>query len=108
MKNEDKIVELLSEMLIRQDRFESRLDKITYEVEKLAPAMDQLGTGLSQLGMGMDKLTNSQERLIAIQERQEKILIKILEVLADDVPKFDELIEMEQMGGKKVVLRKTK
>jgi hypothetical protein len=101
MKNEDKIVELLSEMLIRQDRFESGLDKITSEVEKLAPALDQLGTGL-------DKLTNSQERLIAIQERQEKILIKILEVLADDVPKFDELIEMEQMGGKKIVLRKTK
>ena len=59
MKNEDKIVDLLSGMLIRQDRFESSLDKIT----------------------------NSQERLIDIQGRQEKILIKILEVLADDVPK---------------------
>lgn len=80
MKNEDKIIELLSEMLIRQDRFESSLEKIV----------------------------NSQERLVAIQERQEKNLINILEVLADDVPKFDELIEMEQLGEKKVVLRKTK
>jgi DNA anti-recombination protein RmuC len=108
MKNEDKIVELLSEMLIRQDRFESRLDKITDVMEKLVPAIDQLGTGVEQLGTGLEKLSNSQERLIAIQERQEKILINILEVLADDVPKFDELIEMEQLGEKKVVLRKTK
>ncbi len=80
MKNEDKIVELLSEMLVRQDRLEA----------------------------GLVKFAESHERLITIQERQEKILIKILEVLADDVPKFDELIEMEQLEGKKVVLRKTK
>jgi hypothetical protein len=86
MKNEDKIVELLSELLVRQERFEAGLDK---------------------LGAGLNILASSHERLIAIQERQEKILIKILEVLADDVPKFDEVIEMEQLeGGKKVVLRK--
>ncbi len=87
MKNEDKIVELLSEMLVRQDRFEFRLDKIA---------------------TGLDLLANSQVKLIAIQERQENILIKILEVLADDVPKFDELIEMEHLEGKKVVLRKSR
>jgi hypothetical protein len=47
--------------------------------------------------------------LILIQERQEKTLINILEVLSDDVPKFDQLIEMEQLeGGKKVVLRKSR
>lgn len=87
MKNDDKIVELLSEMLIKQDRFETRLDKIA---------------------SGLELLANSQEKLISIQERQENILTKILEVLADDVPKFDELIEMEQLEGKKVVLRKTR
>lgn len=94
MKNEDKIVELLSEMLIRQDRFEAGLSKLAEGFEKLS---DVVG-----------RLTDSQEKLITIQERQEKILIKILEVLGDDVPKFDELIEMEQLGGKKIVLRKTK
>nr|MBI1231790.1 hypothetical protein [Cytophagales bacterium] len=101
MKNEDKIVELLSEMLIRQDRLESRLDKITDVVEKLVPAIDQLGTGVEQLGTGLEKLSNSQERLIAIQERQEEILINILEVLADDVPKFDELIEWNNWERKR-------
>lgn len=80
MKIEDKIVELLSEMLVNQDRIEA----------------------------WFVKLAESHERLVTIQERQEKILIKILEVLSDDVPKFDELIEMDQLGGKKVVLRKTK
>ena len=86
MKNDDKIVELLTEMLTRQDRFEA---------------------GLNKLAEGLSLLASSQGKLIAIQERQEKILINILEVLADDVPKFDELIEMEQLeGGKKVVLRK--
>ena len=88
MKNENKIVELLSELLKRQDKSETSLDK---------------------LASGLDKLSSSQERLILIQERQEKILINILEVLSDDVPKFDQLIEMEQLeGGKKVVLRKSR
>ena len=93
MKNEDRIVALLSEILIRQDRFEEGLKK--------------LSEGLMILASSQKELVSSQEKLIAIQERQEKILINILEVLADDVPKFDELIEMEQLeGGKKVVLRK--
>ncbi len=39
----------------------------------------------------------------------ERLLIKILEILSDDVPKFDEMIEMEQFeGGKKVILRKSR
>jgi len=83
MKNEDKIVKLLSEMLIRQDRFEAGLSK--------------LAEGFGKLSNVVGRLTDSQEKLITIQERQEKILIKILEVLEDDVPKFDELIEMEQL-----------
>jgi hypothetical protein len=86
MKNEDRIVALFSEILIRQDRFE---------------------VGLNKLSEGLMILASSQEKLVATQERKEKIPINILEVLADDVPKFDELIEMEQLeGGKKVVLRK--
>lgn len=107
MKNEDKIVELLSELIIKQDKFEAGLNKLALGLEKLELGVEKLGSGLNTLGTGLEILASSQERLIAIQERQEKILIKILEVLADDVPKFDELIEMEQLeGGKKVILRK--
>lgn len=61
MKNEDQIVELLSELLIRQERSEE----------------------------SQERLIAIQEKLIAIQERQERLLIKILEILSDDVPKFD-------------------
>jgi len=93
MKDEDRIVDLLTGQLIRQDKLEAGLNRLTTRV-------DQLGTGLNIL-VGM------LENLVAIQERQEKLLIKIAEILADDVPKFDELIEMEQLeGGKKVILRK--
>src|SRR5690554_5125521 len=100
MKNEDRIVALLSEILIRQDRFDEGLKKLSEGLMILASSQKELVTSQKEL-------VSSQEKLIAIQERQEKILINILEVLADDVPKFDELIEMEQLeGGKKVVLRK--
>ena len=58
------------------------------------------------MGISQEKLVNPQEKWIAIQERQEKILINILDVLADDVPKFDELTELEQLeGGRKIFLR---
>jgi hypothetical protein len=76
-ENEDKIVELLSELLIRQDKFEAGLNGLGSGLEKLE-------LGLEKLGSGLEILVSSQERLIAIQERQEKILINILEVLADD------------------------
>lgn len=58
------------------------------------------------MGISQEKLVNPQEKWIAIQKRQEKILINILDVLADDVPKFDELTELEQLeGGRKIFLR---
>ena len=43
-----------------------------------------------------------------LHNRQEEILMHILEALEDDVPKFDELIELEKVQDDKVVLRKTK
>ncbi|MEX2566566.1 MAG: hypothetical protein WD431_11535 [Cyclobacteriaceae bacterium] len=116
MKNEDKIVELLSELLLRQDKSETVLNKLVENFDKMGTVINEMGTAINEMGTVLNemgtvliKMSDSQERLIAVQERQEKILIKILEVLADDVPKFDELIEMEQLeGGKKVVLRKSR
>jgi hypothetical protein len=109
MKNEDKIVELLSELLIRQDRTESILNKMGTILEKLADSQVGLTESQKSLGDSQERVVDSQEKLIRIQERQEKVLIQILEVLEDDVPKFDELLEMEQFeGGKKIVLRKTR
>ena len=89
-----RLVELLTEQLIRQDKLEGGLNK-------LANRVAQLGTSVAQLGTGLNTLITSHEKLVSIQERQEKLLIKIPEILADDVPKFDELIEMEQLEGGK-------
>ena len=60
MKNEDRIVELLSEMLIKQDAF----------VDGLKVVKEEISEGRK------------------IQVRQENHLIKLLEILTDDVPKF--------------------
>lgn len=40
MKNEDRIVELLAENLIKSDQFADRFDKLTSVVEKLANTME--------------------------------------------------------------------
>lgn len=71
MKIEDKVVELLSEMLVKQDAF----------VNELKAVKD-------------------------IQLRQERHLIKMLEILADDVPKFDEVIDVEFMNNEKQIILK--
>ncbi len=72
MQSEDKIVELLSEMLIKQDTFVKELR----DVKK-------------------------------IQLRQESHLIKLLEIMSDDVPKFDEMLDVEFVNkDKQVILRK--
>ena len=41
-----------------------------------------------------------------IQACQENHLIKLLEILTDDVPKFDQVIELEELKGGKVVLKR--
>ena len=72
MKNEDKIVELLSDMVVKQDTFIEELREVK-----------------------------------SIQKRQETHLIKMLEILSDDVPKFDELLDVEFMkDGKQIILKK--
>lgn len=74
MKNDDKIADLLSEMLVKQDVFVSELQQVR-----------------------------------KIQERQEKLLVKMLEILSDDIPKFDELLDIEYVKGKdQIILKKHK
>lgn len=78
MKNEDRIVELLSEMLIKQDAFVDGLNEVKKEIAATRK----------------------------IQIRQENHLIKILEILADDVPKFDQVIEPEELKEGKIVSKR--
>ena len=93
MKNEDRVVGLLSELVHKQD---VSTDKLTELVHK----QDVFSNKLSEI---FDELKEQKRTQI----RQENLLMQILEVLQDDVPRFDEVIEMEQLdGGKRIVLRK--
>lgn len=71
MKNEDKVVELLSEMVVKQDQLVSEIKDMR-----------------------------------KVQERQENLLFKILEVLSDDVPRFDEVLEIENLKDGRIIWKK--
>jgi len=86
MKNDDRIVELLSEMPIKHDAFVDGLSEVRKEVGNVKREIS-----------GVKK----------IQLRQENLLLKILEVLAGDVPKFDQVIELEELKGGKIILKRT-
>ncbi|MEM6524328.1 MAG: hypothetical protein AAGF85_20010 [Bacteroidota bacterium] len=78
MKNEDKVVELLSEMVVKQDQFVNQQSELVNEIKDIR----------------------------RVQERQENLLFKILEVLSDDVPKFDEVLEIENLKDGRIILKK--
>ena len=86
-------MELLSELVHKQDVFTDKLSELVHK-------QDVFSNKLSEI---FDELKEQKRTQI----RQENLLMQILEVLQDDVPRFDEVIEMEQLdGGKRIVLRK--
>ena len=114
MKNEDRVVGLLSELVHKQDVFTDKLtelvhkqDVFTDKLTELVHKQDVFTDKLSEMVHRQDAMVDELKEQKRTQIRQENLLIQILEVLQDDVPRFDELIEMEQLdGGKRIVLRK--
>ncbi|MEQ8905056.1 hypothetical protein [Ekhidna sp.] len=92
MKNEDKIVELLSEMLVKQDAFVTGIDKV-----------DKRFNGVERKLGGMER---ELKKVAAIQERQEQLMLKLLEIMDDDVPKFDQVINIENLKDGSVILKR--
>jgi len=80
MNDDGRIYEVLTKMLGQQEQMVSELKEMKGDISDMK----------------------------RLQNRQEEILLHILEALEDDVPKFDELIELEKVQDDKVVLRKTK
>ena len=92
MKNEDKIVELLSEMLQKHDNLATAVIGMKDEI-----------VGMKDEVVGMkDEI----RELSKIQIRQEALLIKMLEIMDDDVPKFDQVIDIENLKDGSVILKK--
>ena len=61
-----------------------------------------------------DQFVNQQTELVneikdirRVQERKENLLIKILEIFSDDVPKFDEVLEIENLKDGRIILKKS-
>lgn len=85
MKNEDKIVELLSDMLIKQDAFISGLDKLGDSIggvereiggmkEEIGGVKEEIGGMKEEIGGVKNQITE----LNRIQIRQESLMMKIL------------------------------
>ncbi len=69
MKNEDKIVELLAETLLKQDRQEALLEKHGALLEKHGAILEKLVVGQEKHGAILEKLVVGQEKHGAILEK---------------------------------------
>ncbi|MEM0940396.1 MAG: hypothetical protein AAF600_18165 [Bacteroidota bacterium] len=85
MKNEDKVVELLSKMVHKQDLF----------VEEMIGIKAETGGIKEEI-----------KRIASIQERQEELMYKLLEIMDDGVPEFDQIIDIENLKDGSVFLKR--
>lgn len=113
MKSEDKIVELLSDMLIKQDRFIDGLDKlgdrvggVEREIGGVKKEMGGLKKEMGGLKREFGGVKSQIQELNRIQIRQENLMMKMLEILDEAVPKFDQIIYIEHLKDGTVVLKR--
>ncbi len=92
MKNEDKIVELLSELVQKQDAIVGEITGLRADVSGLKEEQKKTNTILSK----HEKIMNKHER----------DLLKIIELLEQDVPKFDKVVKIEQLPEDRFIIRK--
>ncbi|GAB2578433.1 hypothetical protein [Spirosoma areae] len=123
MKNEDRIVELLAEMLVKQDVFIDELRNVKNEVSGVKSELvgvnqrlDEHSTLLkehseilkehSEILKEHSEILTRHERLL---ERNDAMTERILKLLSEDVIRFEEILDVEQFDeGKRIVLHKSK
>lgn len=102
MQNEGRIVELLAEMLIRQDIFIDELRNVKNELVGVNQRLDEHSTILKE----HSGILTRHEQLLKRNDRQTE---RILELLSENVIRFDEVLDVEQLDqGKRIVLHKSK
>ena len=96
MKAEDRIVELLSESLIKQDQMIDQLKQVNKRLDSLEKRVGRL-----------EKEQNITNVLLRQHSRD---IVKIAELLDNNVPKFNQVVEFELFdeGVKKGVIREVK
>lgn len=92
MKNEDKIVELLSELVQKQDVVVGEITGLRTDVNGLKEEQKRTNAILSK----HEKILNKHERG----------LLKIIELLEQDVPRFDKVVKIEQLPEDRFIIRK--
>ena len=74
MKNEDRIVEILAETLIRQDKHEEILKKLLESQEKFLQSQDKLVDGQERLILEFHKMN---DHLLTKQDKIEDRVIRL-------------------------------
>lgn len=102
MQNEGRIVELLAEMLIKQDVFIDELRNVKNELVGVNQRLDEHSSILKE----HSEILTRHEQLLQRNDRQTE---RILELLSENVIRFDEVLDVEQLDqGKRIILHKSK
>lgn len=95
MQNEGRIVELLTEMLVKQDVF---IDEIR-----------GVNRRLDEHSMFLKEHTDIPTRHERLLQRNDRQMERVLNLLSDDVIRYDEILDVEQLEeGKRIVLHKSR
>jgi septal ring factor EnvC (AmiA/AmiB activator) len=137
MSNEDKITQLLAQMAISLDRHEQffavlqdlavkqtkqlenqakqlenqtkQLENQTKQLENQTKLLETHNKTLIDHNDVLLRLDNTSQRQERILNRQEKLLERILEAVTGDIPRFEEIIDVETLdNGKRIILHRSK
>lgn len=109
MQNEGRIVELLAEMLIKQDIFIAELRNVKNELVGVNQRLDEHSEILKEHSEILKEHSGILIRHERLLERNDHQTQRILELLSEDVIRFDEVLDVEQLEeGKRIVLHKSK
>lgn len=109
MHNEERIVELLAEMLIKQDVFIDELRGVKSELVGVKGELVGVNQKLDEHSAILKEHTDILIRHERLLKRNDHQMERVLELLSDDVIRFDEILDVEQLDeGKRIVLHKSK
>ncbi len=109
MQNEGRIVELLAEMLIKHDVFIDELRNVKNELVGVKGELVGVNQRLDQHSTILKEHAEILTRHEKLLKRNDSMVERILELLSEDVIRFEEILDVEQLeGGKRIVLHKSK
>lgn len=109
MQNEGRIVELLAEMLIKQDIFIDELRNVKNELIGVNQRLASLEAGQNRHESILKEHTEILTRHERLLERNDHQTQRIPKLLSEDVIRFDKMLDVEQLEqGKRIVLHKSR